>query len=301
MGDVEFLASGPADDGDDDVLTVEPRRNLPRWLVVLAVAVLAVGVVTGAIVTRSHRSPHHAAQPSFQPAPPPSNESPVPRGVDANSIGPDALAVAIAGQQLYTLRPGALTAFDLTTNREHAGVPFVPVLSYTDRYYRLVYDAAETSIWVVPIGGRTPGRLMEFGAADLHPMRGIELPTTLASAAVLDGEIYLGTADRGLLGVPPGGRATVRVQPSRDGIGPLVADPERRRLIYLTDGSPALVRSLVPCRAPRDRANAAVGRLDFSKADCRRRRRLDLGGRVPQPRRGARPARSRHAAAGVFR
>lgn len=262
MDDVEFLGVGPEAGGDDDVLTVGPRRRWPRWLVaVVALVVVAGGVA--ALVAKADHSAHHTSQPSFQPAPPPNDTAPSPRRVDGISLAPGTLAIAVAGGQLFTLTPTTLATFEVATMHPIASVSFGRALSYTDRYFRLAYDEVQNSIWVVPIGGRSPGLAEEFRAADLQPMRGIRLSTTLASAAVLDGEIYLGTADQGLLGVPRDGRAPVTVLRSRDGIGPLVADPDRRRLIYLTDGVPALVRSW----SPKGGAGAEVGRLDFAKAD----------------------------------
>jgi hypothetical protein len=94
-------------------------------------------------------------------------------------------------------------------------------------------------------------------------MRTVRMRTTLASAAVLDGVLYLGTADLGLLRVPRGGRTVSIALRGEDGIGSIAADPDRRRLIYLTDGSPTQVRSW----APDGRSDSAHGRLDFSKAD----------------------------------
>ncbi len=262
MDDVEFL--GPAaDSGDDDVLDVGPKRKLPRWAVGL-VAVLIVAVSAG-LVTRAHRSPHHAVQPSSQRALPSAIAVPVPvpRIAGNGPLGSATLGIAVNAGQLYTLDPAALKAFDLGTMAPLAAIPFDPVLSFTDRYYRILYDAVETSIWVVPIGGRSPGQLLEFGAFDLHPMRGIQLPTTLASAAVLDGAVYLGTGDRGLLRVARGARTVSAVLPLDDGVGPMVADPDRRRVLYLTDGSPTLVRSWSLRGGP----GRYAGRLDVSKAD----------------------------------
>jgi hypothetical protein len=262
MDDVEFLGPGANGDGDDDVLTVGPRRKLPRWFVAL-VAVLAVALVSAGLVARAHRSPHGDAQPSVHPAPHPGIAVPLPRIAGGGPLGPATLALALGGNELFTLDPAALKAFDLDSTDPLAAITFDPVLSFTDRYYRILYDAVQASIWVVPIGGRSPGRLLEFGAVDLRPIRGIQLPTTLASAAVLGGAIYLGTADRGLLRVVRGGRAITTALPVRDGIGPLVADPDRRRLLYLTDGSPTLVRSWSPGRGP----GPGVGRLDIGEAD----------------------------------
>jgi hypothetical protein len=262
MDDVEFLGPGADSDGDDDVLTVGPKRKLPRWVLGL-VALLAVALVSAGLVAQAHRSPHRDAQPSLRPAPPPAITVPAPPIDTGEPLGTASLGIAIGGGQLYTLDSDALKAFDLDSMDPLAAVPFDPVLSFTDRYYRILYDAVEASIWVVPIGGRSPGRLLEFGAVDLHPMRGIELPTTLASAAVLEGAVYLGTGDYGLLRVARGARAASTVLPLDDGIGPMAADPDRRRLLYLTDGSPTLVRSW----SPRDGSGRYAGRLDFSKAD----------------------------------
>jgi hypothetical protein len=262
MDDVEFLGAGPESDGDDDVLTVGPQRRWPRWLVVLATVIVVAGGAA-AFIAKADHSPHHTAQPSLRPAPPPSTAAPSPRGVDGISLGPGTLTLAIAGGQLFTLTPTRLASFEATTMRPIAAVSFGRPLRYTDRYFQITFDLGRGSIWLVPIGGRSPGTLMEFGLLDLRPLRSIPLSTTLASAAVLDGRLYLGTADHGLLGVPRNGRPISTVLRSPDGIGPLVADPDRRRLLYLTDGVPAQVRSW----SPKGGAGAEEGRLDLAKAD----------------------------------
>lgn len=272
MDDVEFLTAGADADGDDDVLTVGPQRRPRAWLGRLAYLAMAA-VVVGALVVQAHRSPHRDAQP------PPAAPSPAPivvgpRVADSGPLGPGALAVTIADGRLYSLTPDALTWFDLPGMRRTSVVPIRPALNYTNSYFRLLYDKVADALWVVPIGGPAPGRLMEFDAGGLHLrlLRTIRLPTTLASAAVLDGGLYLGTGgERGLLGLRPGARTLATVAAERDGVGPLVADPSRNRLLYLTDGLPTRVRSW----SPRAAQSKAVGTLAFSKADL-----VVVGGRI---------------------
>jgi hypothetical protein len=256
MGDVEFLGLDPDTGGDDDVLSVGPRRRMPRWAVAVG-AVLVLGTASAALVAKGH----HSTDPATQLLP----ESPAssgPRSVDPGLVGPSTVAVAVAGNQFYALAPDSITSFDLGTMQRSASMPLTPVLR-ADASFQLTYDVAQASIWVIPLGGRAAGTLMEFGAADLHPMRGIRLPTTLTSAAVLDGAVYLGTPGRGLLRVPRGGRSVVTALASDSAIGAIVADPDRRRLLYLTGGWPAQVRAW----SPRSGLDPAAGRLDFGGAN----------------------------------
>lgn len=260
MHGVEYPPAGSGLGGEDDVLEVG-RPRLPRWVTVLA-ALLAAALVTGAIIARVHHQSDHAALPS--PSSSPSGPAAlVPRTADGGSLAPYALAVAIAGQRAYSLTPSALVAFDLPTMRQTAMVTLIPALGSTNAYFELLYDAVHASIWLVPIGGASSGRLMEFGAADLGRREDIPLPAAVTSAAVLDGEIYLGTAEKGLLGVAPGTRTVLSVPGAADDIGSMVPDPSRDRLLYLTGAVPVRVRSWSPGRI----RSGAVGRLTFGRAD----------------------------------
>jgi hypothetical protein len=261
VDDVEFLAAGSGAGGDDDVLVLEPRRRLPRWAIVLA-AVLVAGLVVGVAVARAHHRPHHTAQPSV-PTPGPAGPTAAPPPVDVGSSAPGTLALTIAGQHLYVLTPAALESFDMDMHQVGIGV-ITPVLSFPDRYFTLLYDSFAGSIWIVPIGGRSAGELMQFDATSLRLRRVVPLPTTVASAAALRGEIYLGTAERGLLQLRPGERKLTTVAAARDGVGQVVADPGRNRLIYLTDELPTRVRSW--SASGTSAPSAAAGTLTFSKA-----------------------------------
>lgn len=271
MYDVEFLTAGDDADGEDDVLTVGPSRRPPAWI--RRIAYLLVGiVVVGVLAAKAHRSPGRDGQ-QAAPAPVPSQIAVGPRVADTGPLGPSALAVTIAAGRLYSLTPDALTWFGMGRGRRTSDVPIHPTLAYTDTYFRLIYDDVVDSLWVVPLGGSKPGRLLEFDTAgvDLRLLRTIRLPTTLASAAVLDGGIYLGTGDRGLLALRPGARTLTTVATSREGVGQVVADPSRNRLLYLTDALPTRVRSWSIGHVQ----SKAVGTLAFTKAEL-----VVVGGRI---------------------
>jgi hypothetical protein len=141
----------------------------------------------------------------------------------------------------------------------------------TQDSFRLVWDDRHATIWVVPLFGRQPGVLREYGT-NLELRGAVSLPDIAHSATVLDGVLYVST-NSGIVRVSATGAVRRVPLPHRaferyGSFGDIVADPARSRLLYVDYGyvahlatwSPRTRRSSVVRLPMADPTVAVVGR-----------------------------------------
>ena len=221
-------------DLDEDVLSLGPRRRLPRWLVI-ALGTLAVVIAAALVLTRGDTARHAAA-------PAPTGSAP-----DLSLLAGQA-DIAVAADRLYRLAGGALYRLDVTdpATPSSDGVVAVGGLDNTlaNVSYHLVLDAPRDRVWVVGYGA-APALVVEFDTRTLTEVGRLRWPGVVSAAAALHGQLYL-AATNALVDVAPDGR-TARTVPELHGqYFSVVADPTRSRLLLLGTDRGIRVETFVP-------------------------------------------------------
>jgi hypothetical protein len=145
--------------------------------------------------------------------------------------------MVFGGGRLFALsasRLGVLDPAPAPSSRHSAYIPLDPA---TQDSFGLVWDGAAESVWVLPLFGRQPGNLREYGA-DLRLRRIVQLHDVAHSAAVLDATLYV-TTNSGMVRIGRSGRPRQVPLPQHafqhyGDFGDVHADPTRHRVLFLT-------------------------------------------------------------------
>lgn len=234
-GEVEFLPDDGGPEHGWDVLEPRRRRKLPRWVWLIAAALVVALAVS---LTLSHqRSGHPVAVPSRSSSPSPSasisSESGLGSRLPFISNTP-ALDVVMSGRTTWVLQSGRITVLDDLSSRRAAG-SFTADLSHPNSQPVLLLDPAGAALWVV-LEGSAPGRVIEFDAFTLRQRRALTL-NTIDSAAALGGQLYIASGPR-LIDIAPGAAPRVVAIPRTSGLVGVAADPTRGRLLLYDGGDP---------------------------------------------------------------
>ncbi len=227
----------------DEELDTVPVRRLPRWLlpVVAAIVALAVGVPL-LVVTVGH-----APDPSGGQA------GPAPDGsLRALTAAPaTGMFVALSGGQLSLRRP------DGTVTRRRDGVDVgtaadPPVLAV---------DRSTNSVWVVgaQAGQTTPGPVVaqRFSMPGLRRRHRVPVPLpSLGSAAAVDGALFVAGGGR-LYRLPPSGRS-LRPVAAATHVERVVADPTRDRVLVTEQRLDGTVVTALAARSAQEVGSAAA-------------------------------------------
>jgi hypothetical protein len=248
---------------DEDVIDTGERRR-PQPLA-RAGALLAVVAAIAALVLHArsggHPSPRAEAQrPIRAPASAaaPRARAPASLGAPVSAGLRDATDVGIGADVLYAVHYGTLTALDIDSGAVVAMVHVPELANYdTAPYFRVVPDLAVGRIWLIREGDTRPSTAIEFDAESLRRLGTVHLPDTVQASAVLDGRVYLATAD-GVRVLKPGARVAGTAPGLSGFVGTVAADPRSDRLVILNDGFPTEVVS----EHPDGRGRVAV-RLPF--------------------------------------
>lgn len=234
--DVEFLADGGgACQADEDIVEFGTRR-VPRWAVVLACALAALGVV-GVLASRPRTKQSAAA------------DVPTTRAMPVGHLGaalrfdggpPDALDALVDGDRLYVLRSTQITVVAPPAKQVVDSVWLTGDYAVAHQSSaRLLLDAAAGRLWVIEQGVR-PARVLEFDAATLRPRRHMTVGLAVHDAAAMNGYLYLASS-AGLAELAPGALATAWLPTVHGSVSAVEADPARRRIVVLDDSSPVAV------------------------------------------------------------
>ncbi len=247
-GDVEFLdmEDGAAPAGE--LLDCGSPRRRPAPRVLLAAATAAA--VLAALILRVPDGGSRQA-----PAPPLPHPIPVPPQPTLTIPGPSPfgggnVTMTFGGGRLFALsatRLGALDpSADGTSGRRSVAVSLD--LEAQDSF-GLVWNGATRSVWVLPLFGRQPGLLREYGT-DLRLRRTVPLSDIAHAGTVLDGVLYVSTSS-GISAIGRTGRPRQLPIPKRafhryGAFGDVQADPARHRLLYVTYAYSAYLESWSP-------------------------------------------------------
>src|SRR5664279_3190328 len=237
MTGIEFLPDDHGAHGSDEELAAGPRRPLPRWLVIVVAAALAVAAVSYAVAQGDNQpTPSVRASSSSQPSraatiriPPDDNFG----SALAISAGQPVLAVAVSLSNTWVLQSGAV---DLVHPNLTAAIPDPPLDVDASATARLLVDPTVNRLWIVVLGD-LPGRVLEYEADRVQLVRDIRSISPINAAAALNGHLYLTSGDR-LLDVAPGRspHLAARLPALRAGV---VADVDHGRLLANDYGSPS--------------------------------------------------------------
>jgi hypothetical protein len=246
MPGIEYLPDEPGR-ADDEELLAGPHHTIPRWAIVLGVALLGVAAVV-VTVTRQHSpSPRvpiaatrSAAPPSLPPVP--DNRVGAPLAVGR---GRPALDVAIAGVTTWLLQARELHSFTETGRVADVAIAGAPLTSDPHGVAKLVLDVPSGVVWVVVIGA-DPARILEYDMERLRLVREVSVGVgVVGGAAALGGHLYLTSGPR-ILDVAPGKARPVVIGEVSSPLGPIVADPARNRLLVADFGQPIHVWPVRP-------------------------------------------------------
>lgn len=231
MPGIEFLPERP-DEADGEELPRGRRQPVPRWLILLAVAVLCVAAVIVTVVRNESGTPRERVLPPIASALRPTAQVPIDVAINGD-VGPalrvgagSLLDVAIAGDTTWVLEPAVIYTVTRvgTTSRTAVPPPRLPL----DRASRLVVDVPAGVLWVVEEGTRH-GRAIAYDLATMRLLRELTDIGFVNGVAAMDGHLYLTSADR-IIDVGPG-EPPVRVATVSGTLGPIVADTARDRLL----------------------------------------------------------------------
>jgi hypothetical protein len=247
-GDVEFLDLEDGTGAVDEFVEGQPRPGRTRRRALLA-GVAAVAVLAAVIVRTSPSGPDRpvVAPPLPHPVPVPSATLTVP---GPSPFGAGNLTMTYGGGRLFALSSTRLGVLDPgAAGRAGRRSSYVSLDLATQESFGLVWDAPARSLWLMPLFGRQPGILREFGS-DLRPRRVVQLSDTAHAGSVLDGSLYVST-NSGIERVGRSGRPRQVPIPARafhryGAFGDLQADPTRHRLLYLTYSYSAYLESWSP-------------------------------------------------------
>jgi hypothetical protein len=230
---VEFLDVEDGTGAVDEILDCGSRGRRPGAGVLTVAAVAAL--LLAALAFRVNSGPRRpdAALPHPSPLrPAPTLTLPGPSPFGAGNI-----TMVFGGGRLFALsasRLGVLDPAPVGSARRSAYIPLDPASQDTEG---LVWDGDTHSVWVLPLFGRQPGILREYGA-DLRLRRMVQLFDVAHSAAVLDGAMYV-TTNSGLMRIGRSGRPQQVPIPQHafqhyGDFGDVHADPTRHRVLFLT-------------------------------------------------------------------
>jgi hypothetical protein len=230
--DVDFLSGDAGPESGADVLEYGRRRRPPRWVWLVAAALVVALVVAVAVFRHGSRHLRAAKRPSTSV----SVAAPPPVGSALPLASPSAaLDVWASAGEVWVLQPGRLTLLDDLTSLRAAG-SFTLGRADPDSRTVMVVDPAFGVLWVVVEGG-TASRVLEFNAFTLDESRELTLPK-ISGAAALRGHLYLTSGVR-LIDIPWGAAPhTVATAPAGTSLGSIAADPTRSQLLLIDYGSP---------------------------------------------------------------
>ena len=226
MPEIEFLPDSVADGADEEPRLQTPSV-LPRWVWIVAIAVIAVTAIV--VTARSHGlgSTPLAAAPSQAAVDLGSGFRPVLPGQEP------ALDVAAITGSSWVLRRDAL--FVIRPGRPVTRLALPAPLADP----QLVADPGAGLVWLV-----ANGFAQSYDGRTLRPVfTGWAPPCD--NVAAMGGRLFL-TVDRDVVEVGPGLRVPRRIAVTAGPIVALAADPTRTRLILAYVGRPSRVIALVP-------------------------------------------------------
>ena len=228
---VSEVSAEPAD-GEEDLLDLGGRHGAPSWLVAVGIGVLVAGVIAVAVAKQAGH--HHVATTlpttTFEL---PSTIAPTGAGTSVDLGETSAVDLALADQWLYVLtkspsRLGQAEAQSGEVTRQIAAP------TGADRIYA---DRSGEMVWVVA------GKVVHaYDGPTLFNTGHLRLPQRIATAAALDGKLYVSTEHGVYEMTAPTytglAAASVRLLPGhpRQEVQTMTADPTRHRLFAVTAG-----------------------------------------------------------------
>lgn len=208
-------------------------RSLHRRRTALASGIAIVAMLTAVVGVFAVSRPRSERSDKTPPAETPVSVSVSPGLLSAQSFGnvPDAIDAQLADGTLWVLgSDGAVHRLAAADGTDHnfgavpGGVPHGIV-------------AGDGSVWTWATSGSTTV-LREFDSSTGRRLRTVTLPTSLSSADVLDGELWLAT-DAGLYRLRANATRPERVTQEQTFV--VVADPDRHRVLFDDGTSLSLV------------------------------------------------------------
>jgi hypothetical protein len=255
---IEFLPDEPGRAEVEELLESAPRHRLPRWLIAVVVALVAIAAVI-VTVGRGGGSAQHppvAAPSSSEAAATPSTRAEADDHLGAPLAvggGRPVLDVAVAGETSWVLQARQLQSITRLGVVATARIPAPSLIDTPNEDATLVLDIPAGVLWIVAAKVK-PARILEYDIVRLRLMRAISGVGFVNGEAALDGHLYLTTGGR-IVDVAPG-RLPVGIGTARGTFGPIVADPARDRLLVSDYGT----RTRVWPVTPNDTTGDAVGK-----------------------------------------
>lgn len=239
--DVEFVTdSGDAlPDESEAFVGGSPRRPVSRrtvlggLLAVVLVAAAGAALRNGSHNTPQSRPPFSATKLSVPPAPNRPTASPLPADAIPLPVSGPVLDIAVAGSSLYVLQPARLTVLDVHTFREldHTELPNPTLAGYP----KIVPDPTGRRVWIVT-NTDAAAQIAELDGRTLNVLNTTSSASGVDYATAMDGVLYF-TSSAGISALAPNDLTPVVVVKERF-TGPLVADPQRHRLLTVRFGQP---------------------------------------------------------------
>jgi hypothetical protein len=205
-------------EGDEELIAAGPR--LPRWLVLVAIAVVAAGALT-ALAMKSAR--HQEAAPAPSPTPTPSVISPAPQGLAGLSV--QDFAIDPSGE-LYVLTspPEQVVAVNRNESiRDRTPAPFGAQM--------VVANSTSGLVWVI-VPGHQRSDVFVYAGSTMTAVGQLHVPATVVAADALENQLFMAT-DRGIYRGWPGLVAT-RLPGYTGPVQTIAADPSRFRLLAVS-------------------------------------------------------------------
>jgi hypothetical protein len=245
--DIEFVTdSGDALPDESELLVGgSPRRPVSRrtvlggLLAVVLVAAAGAAIRNGSHNTPQNRPPFSATKLSVPPAPNRPTASPLPADAVPLPVTGPVLDIAVGGSSLYVLQPARLTVLDVHTFREldHTELPKATLAGYP----KIVLDPTGRRVWIVT-NSDAVAQIAELDGRTLNVLNTTSSTTGVDYAAAMDGVLYI-SSSAGISALAPNDLTPVIVVKDRY-TGPLVADPQRHRLLTVRFGQPSDVIAL---------------------------------------------------------